>query len=977
MSDQSSSTEKAAKQARIATKVREEIVSTEETYVEQLNQLIQLYIDPLRKMCHEAAQNKKNPPLDQKELSTLFGNIETIFSVNQHFLTELRRNKETEAQGKGIGAIFLEFAPYFKMYTDYVGNHDRATDLLAKIQKNNSRKYNPFKNFLEQKEQTVLLSGLLILPIQRVPRYRLLLQELVKRTEPADKDYPDLTQALELIKQSATHINEAVKRMDRSRKVRAVQEQFVAGTTFVSPSRQFIKEGHAAKLSDRNRYRQKYQFVLFNDLFVYADTQKLTKKFKIHWQSDINDAFKLEDLEDNEGSRYKFQFEIIAQDKAFTMVFKDAREKSDWKSAICKCIEDRKSALDYAVKKKPSDNKMVSGKPQRPARPSAENIAMLFDLHHRLEEAKVLMDQQRNGPPSHAARVMYDYNPQEAEELEMKIGDTVEVLEFESEHGVEWWRGEINGRSGIFPSNYVKLYERCWFNATADYKGDGENELDLKMQDVVKVTKMATGGWWYAKNMRTLGYGWLPANYVEECEENYDTMQLLSARAPASARSKSVGEGGVFSPVTEARSEKKKRTHSKNSTFSAKTISILTNFFKMRPQKTDLVKKGIFKERGSKSASSSPRARSAQKKTIKKSATVAEGAPEISRIQTRSLQSSRLDGKISSSEAKASTTLPPAVTRSEIIKSSTARSALSGALSRSGPSASRGAPPIPVGNSPSSSNSAPRQDELSRSKTSSSSTPPLNQGEKPVSPPPLPGSKPAAPPPIPGGRLGAPPPRPPSTERSPAGKLSRKPAEPAARPKKGSCSPKGKHVSKISPTKVNMLAGVLARSSLERKRSASPHRTNRRLAGAAQPPPPGGKPSIAARPSVPLSALKKELRARSNSPRSSSPSAPSRGVKGAASRPQASLLSQIAKTRNGLKKSHLSTRERGTSAPPRGKKTAQPPATSPRPPPIPRTKGAAAPPLPKTRRGPPPPPGHGNTKGIEKKRAPPPRPPPR
>lgn len=69
----------------------------------------------------------------------------------------------------------------------------------------------------------------------------ILFQELVKRTDPGDKDYSDLSQALELIKKSATHINEAVKRMDRSRKVRAVQEKFIAGTTFVSPSRQFIK----------------------------------------------------------------------------------------------------------------------------------------------------------------------------------------------------------------------------------------------------------------------------------------------------------------------------------------------------------------------------------------------------------------------------------------------------------------------------------------------------------------------------------------------------------------------------------------------------------------------------------------------------------------------------------------------------------------------------------------------------------------
>eukprot|EP00954_Amorphochlora_amoebiformis_P018273 1324942-Amorphochlora_amoeboformis.AAC.1 len=210
-------------------------------------------------MFSDARNTKKTPPLDTKEMSTMFGNIETIFQVNTHFLQELRRNQECETNnkpGKGIGAIFLEFAPYFKMYTDYVGNHDRATDLLSKIQSTGGRKYNSFKSFLSQSQKKAPLTALLILPIQRVPRYRLLLQvanpshfqlkrvyalELVKRTDDSVPDYPQLNQALELIKKSATHINDAVKRMDRSRKVRAVQGRFAAGTQFVSPSRQFIK----------------------------------------------------------------------------------------------------------------------------------------------------------------------------------------------------------------------------------------------------------------------------------------------------------------------------------------------------------------------------------------------------------------------------------------------------------------------------------------------------------------------------------------------------------------------------------------------------------------------------------------------------------------------------------------------------------------------------------------------------------------
>ncbi|GAB5353264.1 hypothetical protein AAMO2058_000022500 [Amorphochlora amoebiformis] len=609
-----SDTDKREKQARIAKKVREEILSTEETYVSQLNQLIEIYISPLRKMFSDARNTKKTPPLDTKEMSTMFGNIETIFQVNTHFLQELRRNQECETNnkpGKGIGAIFLEFAPYFKMYTDYVGNHDRATDLLSKIQSTGGRKYNSFKSFLSQSQKKAPLTALLILPIQRVPRYRLLLQELVKRTDDSVPDYPQLNQALELIKKSATHINDAVKRMDRSRKVRAVQGRFAAGTQFVSPSRQFIKEGHCAKLSDGNRYRQKYQFFLFNDLFLYADFSKLTKKYKVHWQSDINASFALKDHSDRDDSRYKFQFEILTPGKRFMMVFKDEAVKIGWRDAITKCIEDRKSALNYIVKEPSrSDIGSIDVKPPRPPRPSEENVRLLFELHASLEKAKQLIEQRRNDPPSKAALVLFDYQAADEGELSFAAGDTVEVISMDSEHGQEWWQGEINGSSGIFPSNYVRLFSRCWFRATADYQADSETELSLINGEIIKVTKMLTEGWWYAKSVTSRKFGWIPANYVEECEENYLEPQNTISATRLSSRSKSVG--GLSREQTPRGVESKKRRERDgggpggHATFSAKTISILTNFFKIRPQKTDLVKRGIWKDEAPKIRASMP-----------------------------------------------------------------------------------------------------------------------------------------------------------------------------------------------------------------------------------------------------------------------------------------------------------------------------------------------------------------------------------
>lgn len=48
---------------------------------------------------------------------------------------------------------------------------------------------------------------------------------------------------------------------------------------------------------------------------------------------------------------------------------------------------------------------------------------------------------------------LYDFDGQEQEDLPFKTGDIIQVTGQEDEM---WWRGLLNGRSGIFPSNYTR-----------------------------------------------------------------------------------------------------------------------------------------------------------------------------------------------------------------------------------------------------------------------------------------------------------------------------------------------------------------------------------------------------------------------------------------------------------------------------------------------------------------------------------------
>ncbi|XP_078661237.1 uncharacterized protein LOC144905442 isoform X2 [Branchiostoma floridae x Branchiostoma belcheri] len=53
-------------------------------------------------------------------------------------------------------------------------------------------------------------------------------------------------------------------------------------------------------------------------------------------------------------------------------------------------------------------------------------------------------------------RAIYSYTPQDEDELTLKVGDVIEVIR--GENG-GWWFGYLNGQLGLFPSNYVEVID--------------------------------------------------------------------------------------------------------------------------------------------------------------------------------------------------------------------------------------------------------------------------------------------------------------------------------------------------------------------------------------------------------------------------------------------------------------------------------------------------------------------------------------
>ncbi|XP_051035491.1 SH3 domain-containing kinase-binding protein 1, partial [Phodopus roborovskii] len=94
------------------------------------------------------------------------------------------------------------------------------------------------------------------------------------------------------------------------------------------------------------------------------------------------------------------------------------------------------------MKKDPLSNKA----PEKPMHDVAVGNALL-------SSETILRTNKRGERRRRRCQVAFSYLPQNDDELELKVGDIIEVVG-EVEEG--WWEGVLNGKTGMFPSNFIK-----------------------------------------------------------------------------------------------------------------------------------------------------------------------------------------------------------------------------------------------------------------------------------------------------------------------------------------------------------------------------------------------------------------------------------------------------------------------------------------------------------------------------------------
>lgn len=232
----------------------QEILTSEVKYLRNLEIIMEYFMHPIY----------QRQLLSYSSYTTLFENIETLYNVNAELLKELKQDPEN------VASAFCKLAPFFKLYSVYAYNYKRALELLQEIQETDVKTSEFIASQETRPEVANKLSSLLITPIQRVPRYKLLLKEVLRHTAPKEKNYNILQASLAQIENVASHINSLVEEYEDTQKLLELQKHITGTVNLVKPGRKLIRQGPLMKVSKKGNSSFKRHFVLLSDTLLYC-----------------------------------------------------------------------------------------------------------------------------------------------------------------------------------------------------------------------------------------------------------------------------------------------------------------------------------------------------------------------------------------------------------------------------------------------------------------------------------------------------------------------------------------------------------------------------------------------------------------------------------------------------------------------------------------------------------------------------------
>jgi len=209
----------------------------------------------------------KKPTLNENEIRDLFSGWEVILTINKEFLTNLTQ-RYTSSDSILVGDLFQSLSTSVRLYAPFINNFDVALQAFNDLCFKNKK----FKDFCYEASRNpecnkLDLPSYFIMPVQRVPRYMLLITNLLQHTPESHQDFIPLSSALEEFKNVAILLNEGKRKAEAISKVFVIYKSLENyPDNLILKGRIYIKEGTLIELTKKGK-RCVYIY-LFNNLML-------------------------------------------------------------------------------------------------------------------------------------------------------------------------------------------------------------------------------------------------------------------------------------------------------------------------------------------------------------------------------------------------------------------------------------------------------------------------------------------------------------------------------------------------------------------------------------------------------------------------------------------------------------------------------------------------------------------------------------
>nr|XP_046228563.1 intersectin-2-like isoform X2 [Scatophagus argus] len=251
-----------------------ELIQTEETYVEDLELVLEVFHKPM----------SESGRLTEAEMGMIFVNWRELIMCNTKLLKALRVRKKTGGENMPvqlIGDVLASELAHMQPYIRFCSCQLNAAALLQ----NKTHNEADFKEFLKKiatnyRCKGMPLSSFLLKPMQRITRYPLLIKNILEHTADCHADRRPLKEALERAEELCSQVNEGVREKENSDRLEWIQSHvqcegpiehlvFNSLTNCLGPRKLL----HSGRLYKTKSSRELWAF-LFNDFLLLTHSAK-------------------------------------------------------------------------------------------------------------------------------------------------------------------------------------------------------------------------------------------------------------------------------------------------------------------------------------------------------------------------------------------------------------------------------------------------------------------------------------------------------------------------------------------------------------------------------------------------------------------------------------------------------------------------------------------------------------------------------